>query len=196
MVPAEFVEDAAASSSQVRTAVFLLSWNCALTIGLSIVVWPLFRQHAEGLALLLVAVSAIMFSLQAVEIAHMLSMLSLSQQYIAEGARGDLLRAMAMAVRSGRRWIHYSELFSIEAWIFVFYSLLYRAALVPRALSVFGLLTVILHFTGIVLPFFLGYSSVGALGVPMGLSQLGLALWLAIKGFEEPRESSREPARL
>lgn len=186
LVPADFVEQAAASSSQVRTAVLLLFWNCALTIGLSIAVWPLFRQHGEGLALLLVAVSAVMFSLQAVDNAHLLSMLALSRQYVEEGG-GDLLRAMAMTVRSTRRWVHYSELFSIEAWIFVFYSLLYRAALVPRALSVLGLMTVILHFTGIVLPFFLGYSSVMALGVPMGLSHLGLVLWLTIKGFREPR---------
>src|SRR2546426_79895 len=188
MVPADFVEKAAASSSQVRTAVLLLFWNCALTVGLSIVLWPLFRQHVESLALLLVAVSAIMFSLQAVDNAYLLSMLTLSKQYVDEGARGELVRAMAMAVRSTRRWIHYSELLSIEAWIFVFYSLLYRAALVPRALSVFGLLTVVCHFTGIVLPFFLGYSSVVALGVPMGLSHLGVALWLVIKGFEEPVE--------
>jgi Domain of unknown function (DUF4386) len=187
MIPADFVERAAASSPQVRTAVFLLFGNCALTIGLSIAVWPLFRRHDEGLALLLVAVSAIMFSLQAVDNAHLLSMLALSQQYVDEGARGDVVRAMAMAVRSTRRWVHYSELLSIEAWILVFYSVLYRAALVPRALSVFGLTTVILHFTGIVLPVFLGYSSVIALGMPLGLSHLGLALWLAIKGFDDPR---------
>lgn len=192
MVPADFIEQAAASSSQVRTAVFLLYGNCALTIGLSIVVWPLLRQQCEGLALLLVAVSAIMFSLQAVDNAHLLSMLALSQQYADEGARGDLVRAMAMAVRSTRRWVHYSELLSIEAWLFVFYSLLYRTAPVPRALSVFGLVTVVAHFTGIVLPFFLGYSGVVALGMPMGLSQLAVALWLAIKGFAAPR--ALEPA--
>jgi hypothetical protein len=187
MVPPDFVEKAAASSSQVRTAVLLLFWNCALTIGLSIAVWSLFRQQGEGLALLLVAVSAIMFSLQAIDNAHLMSMLALSQQYVDEGAREDVVRATAMAVRATRRWVHYSELLGIEAWMFLLYTLLYRAALVPRALCVFGLITVILHFTGIVLPFFLGYSSVGWLGMPMGLSELGLGLWLAIKGFLEPR---------
>jgi Domain of unknown function (DUF4386) len=194
MMFADFVEKAAASSSQVRTAVFLLFGNCALTIGLSIAVWPLFRQHLEGLALLLVGLSAIMFSLQAVDNAHLLSMLALSQQYVEQGARGDLVQATAMAVRSTRRGVHYAELFSIEAWIFVFYSLLYRAALAPRALSVFGLITVILHFMGIVLPFFLGSSGIVALGMPMGLSHIGVALWLAIKGVETPRDRTAIPS--
>jgi hypothetical protein len=46
------------------------------------------------------------------------------------------------------------------------------------------MVTVLAHFTGIVLPFFLGYSGVVALGMPMGLSQLAVALWLAIRGFD------------
>lgn len=181
MVPADFVEKAAASSSRVRSAVFLLFGNCALTVGLSILVWSLVRQQAESLALLLVAVSAIMFSLQAVDNAHLLSMLSLSQQYADQGGRTDLVRAMAMTVRSTRRWVHYSELVSIDSWIFIFYCLLYRTRLVPRALSVLGFITVVLHFTGIVLPFFLGQQGVVQLGMAMGLSQVLVALWLLIK---------------
>lgn len=49
------------------------------------------------------------------------------------------------------------------------------------------MVTVVSHFAGIVLPFFLGYSSVVVLGMAMGVSQLGAALWLAIKGFAAPR---------
>ena len=65
------------------------------------------------------------------------------------------------------------------------YGLLYRFALVPRALAVFGIITVMLHFTGITLPLFLGYRPVVMMGATMALSHVALAVWLMIKGFGE-----------
>lgn len=51
-----------------------------------------------------------------------------------------------------------------------------------------------LHFTGIPLPGFLGYSSVTLMGVPMALSHITLALWLMTKGFEERHRPLRAEA--
>jgi hypothetical protein len=183
--PRHFLANAAGNSFQIKVAVFLLFANCALTIGIAIAALPVFRQYSDAMALLLVAVGVIMFSLQAVDNAHMLSMLSLSQQYAQAGGPDELFQTLAAVVGSTRRWAHYSELLVIDAWIFVLYSLLYRFALVPRALAAFGLITVMLHFTGIPLPLFLGYSSVTLMGVPMALSHIALALWMMAKGFEE-----------
>ena len=182
----EFLANAAGFSFQIKLAVFLLFANCALTIGISIAAFPVFRQYSHSMALLLVAVSVIMFSLQAVDNAHLLSMLSLSRQYAQAGGQGELFQTLATVLGSTRRWTHYSELLVIDSWMFVLYSLLCRFALVPRALAAFGLITVILHFTGIPLPLFLGYRSVTLMGATMGLSQLALALWLMVRGFKEP----------
>jgi hypothetical protein len=183
--PRDYLANAAWASFQIKVAVFLLFANCALTIGIAIAAWPVFRQYSEAMALLLVAVSVIMFSLQAVDNAHILSMLSLSQQYAQAGGPDELFQTLAAVVGSTRRWAHYSELLVIDAWILVFYSLLYRFAVVPRALAAFGLLTVMLHFTGIVLPLWLGYRSVTLMGATMALSHTALALWLVAKGFTE-----------
>jgi hypothetical protein len=183
--PRDFLVNAAGASFQIRVAVFLLFANCALTIGISIAAWPVFRQYSERMALWLVAASVIMFSLQAVDNAHILSMLSLSQQYAQAGGPDELFQTLAAVVGSTRRWVHFTELLVIDSWIFLLYSVLYRFALVPRALAAFGLLTVMLHFTGIPLPAFLGYSIVTLMGVPMGLSHLALALWLIARGFAE-----------
>jgi hypothetical protein len=125
-----------------------------------------------------------MFSLQAIDNAHILSMLSLSQQYAQAGGADGLFQTLAAAVGSTRRWVHYSELLAIDAWIFLLYISLYRFALVPRTLAAFGLITVMLHFTAIPLRGFLGYSLLTSLGVPMALSHIALAVWLMAKGFE------------
>lgn len=183
--PTEYLSNASAFSLQIKLAVFLLFANCALTIGISITAFPIFRQYNEALALLLVAVSVIMFSLQAVDNSHILSMLSLSQRSVEAGGPNELYQAIAAAVGSSRRWAHYSELISIDAWIFTFYSLLYRFRIVPPALAAFGLLTVLLHFTGIILPVWLGYPAVTLMGASMALGHLALVVWLGIKGFRE-----------
>jgi hypothetical protein len=185
----EFLVKAPAISFQIKVAVFLLFANCALTIGISSAAFPIFREYSHSMALLLVAVSVIMFSLQAVDNAHLLSMLSLSQQYAQAGGQDELFRTLAAALGATRRWGHYSELLVIDGWIFVFYSLLYRFPLVPRALAAFGLITVMLHFTGITLPLLLGYSAVTLMGATMALSHIALSLWMIAKGFKEPLPS-------
>ena len=64
--PRDFLANAAQSSFQIKLAVFLLFANCALTIGIAIAAWPVFRQYSEAMALWLVAASVIMFTVQAV----------------------------------------------------------------------------------------------------------------------------------
>ncbi len=191
--PRDYLANAAGVSFQIKVAVFLLFANCTLTIGIAIAAWPVFRQHSERMALWLVAVSVIMFTLQAVDNAHILSMVSLSQQFAEAGSPDELFQTLAVVVGSARRWAHYSELLVIDCWIFLLYSILFRFAVVPRALAAFGLLTVMLHFTAIPLRGFLGYSLVTPLGMPMGLGHLALAVWLMAKGFQE-RLPSQTPS--
>lgn len=183
----DYLPNAAAASVQIKVAVFLLFANCALTIGIAIAAWGIFRQYSEAMALWLVAASVIMFALQAIDNAHILSMVSLSRQYALTGGPDELFLTLAAVIGSTRRWVHFAELLVIDCWMFLLYSFLYRFTLVPRALAVFGLLTVLLHFAAIPLRGFLGYSLVTPLGMPMGLSEIALALWLAFKGFAETR---------
>src|SRR5436309_3498859 len=156
MGPQNYLANAAAASFQIKVAVFLLFANCALTIGITIAAFRVFRQYNEALALWILAVSLLMFLLQAVDNVHILTMLSLSQQYAQAGGPTELFQTLAAVVGSTRRWVHFTELLVIDAWIFLLYISLYRFALVPRALAAFGLLTVVLHFTAIPLRGFLG----------------------------------------
>ena len=185
--PRDFLVNAAGASVQIKIAVFLLFANCALTIGISIAAWPIFKQYGEAMAMWLVAASMIMFTMQAVDNAHILSMVSLSQQYTQAGAADDLFQTLAAAIGSKRRWVHFTELLVIDCWIFLLYCALYRFAMVPHALAVFGLITVTLHLSGITLPLWLGYSPVTLMGATMALSHVALAGWLMAKGFKEQK---------
>ncbi len=190
-----FLENAAGVSFQIKVAVFLLFANGALTIGIAIAAFPVFREYSYRMALWFLAFSIIWYSMQAVDNIHILSMLSLSQQYTqGEASNAELFGALATAVRSTRRWAHYTELLVIDTWFVVFYSSLFRFALVPRVLAGFGLIMVIVHTTGITLPVFAGYSSVPLMAYSMALSYLALGTWLVVKGFEEGHRRLRAEA--
>ncbi len=106
----DWLANAAGASPQIKAGVFLLFTNCALTVGISVAAFRVFRRYGEAMALSLMAASVAMFSLQAVDNAHILSMLSLSQQYTQVGSPIELFQTLAAVVGSTRMWAHYTEL--------------------------------------------------------------------------------------
>src|SRR4051812_44339648 len=74
IVPSIFLAQAAGASGQIKVATFLLLANCALTLGISVAAWPVFRRCSSALALLIVGASVIMFCLQATDNAQIMSM--------------------------------------------------------------------------------------------------------------------------
>lgn len=192
----DFLESAAANSSLVRLCVLLLFAGGAVTIGVAVAAMPVFSRYGRALSLWLLALAVINCSLQAVENAGYLSMLSLSQEYARAGAgEAGLFQALGALVYSTWRWVHFSHLLAVVCWIFVLFCLLWRSALVPRALAAFGMLTTLMQITGITLPAFMGYQSVMLMGMPLGLAYLALILWLLFKGFEERSGALPEEAR-
>jgi Domain of unknown function (DUF4386) len=192
--PTGFLANAAGSSFQISLAVLLSFVTGALTLGIAITTFPLFRQYSYRMALWLLALSVAGFSLLAVENATVLSMLSLSQEYAKAGAAdAGLFQALGAAVSSARRWAHYTNLFVAGGMVFVFYGVLYRFRLIPRALAAFGLLAGVLQLIAVALPFF-GYRIVFLMLMPLGLSHLALLIWLLVKGFDEGHRPLRTEA--
>jgi len=91
-------------------------------------------------------------------------------------------------VRSAFKWAHYSHILVVVGWLFTLYCLLFRCAMVPRALAAIGMAASVLHFIGITLPVFAGYRMPfpTLFGMPLGLANLVLVVWLMAKGFKEP----------
>ena len=193
LMKADYIADTANYSFQIKAAVVLLFANGALTIGISIRAWPIFKRYSEPMAMWLIVLGVIMFVLQAVDNVHILSMLSLSRHYAEAAVPVGQYEAIATMARITRRWAHYPELFAIDFWIMLFQVTLLRFSLIPRPLAAFSLATMVLHFVAVPLPGFLEYGINTTLGVPMAVGLLVVAVWLIIKGFRDVPEYKDEP---
>ena len=186
VTPPGFLASAAGVPNQVRAAVILLFVGSAITIGIASAAWSAFRQYGSAMALWLLSLAVAGFSLQAVDNAHILSMLSVSQEYAKAGVgKAELFEALAVVVGAARKWSHYTALLVAVSWIFLLYSLLYRSRLVPRALAAFGLVGSMLQITGVTLRALLGYPPEMRLAMPLAPAYVALAVWLLVRGFDE-----------
>src|SRR6476620_1824994 len=132
-VKTDYIGIDAAMSGTIKTAVFVLFANAAITLGIAIAVFPELRRYSVRAPLLLIVVSTIWAVMQSVDNAHLLSMLSLSIRHAdAAGANADLYGLLAAQVRSTRVWVHYTELLVIDVWMAVFYGALFAYRLAPR----------------------------------------------------------------
>src|SRR5215203_3702021 len=82
---ADYYATAADYSFQIKAAVLFFFANGTLTIAIAIKAWPIFRRYSDPMAIWLIVLSVIMFVLQAVDNVHIMSMLSLSRQYVEAG---------------------------------------------------------------------------------------------------------------
>lgn len=195
-----FLTAAAANTFQIRAAVLIFFVGGALTISLGIMALPVFRRYSNATALWFLAVCVVSCTLDAVHSATVMSMLSLSQQYVNGGAVDSALyQSLGAVVASSRRWAHWTQLVAIGGWIFVFYNSLWRFSLIPLVLSALGVIGIALQFTGVTLMMFLGSSVIGELAMPMLPIQIATAVWLMVKGFKErrgPVEAAAQGAEL
>jgi hypothetical protein len=178
-----FLVNAAAHPLQLGLSVLLGLVIGAFSLGIAIAAFPIFRQYSQAMALWLVALAAVSLSVSIVENISVMSMLSLSEAYTkASGAERELFQALRVVVASSRNWAHYIGLIVAGSTLFVLYAVLYRFALVPRALAAFGLAAVVLQLIAVAMPLF-GFAIVFLMLAPLGVSQLALAIWLIVKGF-------------
>jgi len=187
--PASDLAIAAGMETQIRLAVALLFVGGVIPVAIAITAWPVVLPRSRALAQWLLALAVVSLAMQIVENQHFLSLLSLSLEH---GRAGDdaaaVLAATAPMVRAAWRWAHYTHLLSIVGWMLLFCGVLFRLALVPRALAAAGIVTTLMQLGGITLPVLLGYRvpfPPAAWGVPLGVAYLGLSLWLMATGFAD-----------
>ena len=176
------------NANQAIIGVLLYLINCAAVVVIPIMLFPIFKKHNESLALGYVG-SRIIESITLI-FGHiiLLSLLTLSQNYIqATAADASNIQGLGASLLAVIDWTHLlgvEIIFAVSALILNF--LLYHSKLVPRFISIWGLIGAILLFASGLLGMF-GLSPTSAISMvftlPIAINEMVLAVWLIAKGF-------------
>ena len=171
------------SANQIIISCLLGVLSGLLSVIISIVLFPIFKRYNATLAYIYFAFCILEFVAISIDNVSVLSLLELSKEYVNnEGENSDTYKIMGTVLYGRHWWTHYFTLLISCFPVFVLYYTLYLTKLIPRIISIFGIIAVFLMFTEEILSMFGGSISMNML-LPMGLIQLFLPLWLLFKGL-------------
>ena len=178
----DYLNLVSAKRTQLVVGVLLELANAVAYMGIAVLMFPIFRQRSESLALWYVAFRAIEFVMQTLSGLSPLSLLTLSEEYVGAGAAAaSSLAASGTLLLAQRAWAFQMVSLTLVLGALVFYTLLYRMKLIPRFISIWGLLGVVVVLVNALMEWF-GFAP-GNLGFIMLLNELFLGVWLIVKGF-------------
>ncbi|MFC1893475.1 DUF4386 domain-containing protein [Chloroflexota bacterium] len=185
----DFLERAFANQSQIIIgALFVLMMGISLAL-IPVLLFPILKKQNEAMALGYVvfrgALETVTYIIAAIS---WLLLLPLSQEYV-KGIplAAPYFQTFATLLRGIGDLPMTVFVFSLGALIL--YSLLYQSKLIPRWLSVWGLIAIVLHLTtGFLILFGLQTSfdtSNLVMNFPIFLQEMVMAVWLIVKGFNQ-----------
>jgi hypothetical protein len=166
----------------------VLLWIISAFTGgaIAIAMYPVLKERNAGLALGSVIFRTIEAAFYLVGKVCLLSLLTLGQQFTTAGtADRTLLQAIGNSLVSVHDHAALVAVFAFCVGAFMYYYLLLQSRLIPRWLSGFGIIAIILMMVACVLALFSGnlITSYIPLAAPIGVQEIVLAVWLIVKGF-------------
>jgi hypothetical protein len=182
----DYLTQVSAHSNEVMVSMMLGFINEAISIGIAAMLLPIFRKHSETLAFTFLALTVAGFGMVVADNVSVQSLLTLSREYVKAGAPASEYFQTAGAVcYATRLWTHLAIMLVSGLPLSVFYYLFFTSRLIPRFISVWGLIGTVLMFIAVVMMIF-DKGSYMALFLPLGLNQMFLAVWLVVRGFKAP----------
>ena len=153
---------------------------------LGIILFLTLRKENEKIALTAMAFYILEGALLAVSRMETFSLLRLSQEYVAAGQPANLLLMGKLAYESMDFAGNTLHMLAFCLGGILFYYLLYKSGVVPRPLSLWGLITVFPMLVGTVTQIF-GYSIPFYFYAPYVPFELVIGVWVLVKGIPETK---------
>lgn len=180
----DFLSNIAANEAKVIIAMLLDLVTGASVFGISVILFPILKRFSERIALWYVGLRLTEWVIALISGMFLLTVLSISKDYQqASTQESNFLQTISEYFLNSRGSIRNLMLLTFCLSASMFYFLLYKSKLLPRFISVWGLIGVFLLFAEILSSIF--GSSLGGIMImlPMGLNEIFLGTWLIIKGF-------------
>ena len=162
----------------------LLEFICAIAVvAIAVLLFPILKKYSDRIAMWYVVFRISEFTIIVFSKIKILSLIPLGQQYVnATMSENENLKTFGNIILNEYSIAVLMVMVAFSIGAFMFYYLLYKSKLIPRFISVWGLIGVTLVLTANI--FELSDNSLGMLiYMPMGLNELFLGIWLLIKGL-------------
>ena len=186
----------AADATRLTVGTLAMSINSVAVVGIGLCLSPVLKRHDDTVALGYVATRVFESIVLIGGLLALLLLVPLSQEYVRAGAAdATSLRAIATLAVRGNTFAYHVAMGGLAIGSLPFCYVLFRSKLVPRAISVLGLIGYPALLALMVVEIF----GAGAgpvlyvLYVPGAAFEIGVALWLVVRGFE-PSAIIAEPA--
>jgi hypothetical protein len=189
----DYLTTVSANEPQVIVGVLLELINCMAVVGIAATLFPVLKRDSEGLALGYLGIRVVEAVILVVAVLSPLVLIMLSQEYVAAGASDasyfQTLGTLVMTVRAYIFDLLTSLFFGLGAVLL--YTSLYRSRLVPRFISIWGLIAVVaLLAWNLSEVFGMSISAGMVFGLPIILNEIFLGIWLIVRGFNSPAVAS------
>ena len=178
-----------AKTTQVAVGALLYLIGYLACAGIAIVMYPVLKKWNVGLALGSVVFRALETGFYLVGLVCLLCLSALGQQFTTVGAADRVsLQAIGNLLVSVHDHAGLVAVFAFCLGASMYYTLFFQSRLIPRWLSGFGIVAIILMLTACLLSLFSGnrITSYIPLAAPIALQEMVLAVWLIVKGFDLP----------
>jgi len=175
------------NEARVIIGVFLELINGIAVLGIGVLMFPILKQHDEHIALGYLGLRTIEAVFCCVIVISPLSLITLSQEYVKAGALDasyyQAAGALSIAERASVAGLLIPVFLGLGALLF--YRALYQFKLLPRFISIWGLVGAALILAlNVLLTFGVEVGSIGmVLALPIISNEIFLGIWLIAKGF-------------
>jgi hypothetical protein len=177
-----------ANENQVIIGGLLVLLSAFASAGIAIGLYPVLKKHHEALALGSVGLRVMEGMLYIVGVVGVLSLLTLSQEYVKAGAsNASLFQVSGTILLAIKTWAGQLGVVAFTVGALMYYYVFYQSKLVPRWLSGWGFLgaalslaAALLTISGQIIPFSTVFI---LLQLPIAVQEMVLAVWLIVKGF-------------
>jgi len=184
---ADYLSLLSTNRAQVILGVLLELINGVAYLGIGVLMFPILKQRFESMALGYVGFRILEFVMQVLSGLSPLSLLNLSEEFVSAGApAASSFQVLGTLLLAERNWAFQMVSITFGLGALMFYAMLYQSKLIPRFISIWGLIGAAVVLANTMLDMF--SLTVPNLGVLMLLNELFLGVWLIVKGFNRSRE--------
>jgi hypothetical protein len=188
----DYLLEISSHESQIIIATLLQFIMGAACAGIGLALYPILKKYHEGLAIGAVGFRVIEGVLDMIAAVGLIALLALSQEFVKAGApQASYFQTTGVLINAATGWLNnVAVLLSWCIGALMYYVVFYQYELVPRWLSVWGLIGITLTMLTCLLAMFHLIPGFGTIQVvanlPIALQEMVFAVWLIAKGANPP----------